>query len=194
MPLITRNSLLTLEAYARERSAFRARVMAHKRVRTLSLGEHLTIFFEDELTMRYQIQEMLRIERIFEEAAIQDELNTYNALVPDGNNWKATMMIEYAEISQRVQMLAQLMGIENRVWVRVAGFDPVYATADEDMARQNDTKTSSVHFLRFPLTAPMIQALRGENLLAAGVDHASYGYTLDPVPTALQHSLLADLQ
>ncbi len=193
MPLITRDSLLTLEAYARERHSFRARVMAHKRQRTLALGEHVTLFFEDELTMRYQIQEMLRIERIFEALGIQEELDTYNALVPDGNNWKATMMIEYPEVAQRVHWLTLLKGIEHRVWIQVASFEPVWALADEDMTRQNETKTSSVHFLRFPLTPPLIAALQAGATLAVGVEHPHYAATIHPVPPALHQALLQDL-
>src|SRR5689334_8001657 len=149
--MIKRDSLLSLEAYARERNAFRAKVMEHKKRRTVHLGEHITLQFEDELTIRYQVQEMLRIERIFEDDGIQHELDAYNPLVPDGSNWKATMLIEYPDAEERRRMLARLKGIERRVWVQVAGCERVLAIADEDLERENDEMTSSVHFLRFEL-------------------------------------------
>src|SRR6266480_1857118 len=142
MARIARESLLTLEAYARERSGFRSRVLAHKKPRSVHLGEHLVLLFEDELTIRYQVQEMLRIERIFEEASIQGELDAYNPLVPDGSNWKATMLIEYPEVEERKRMLARLKGIERRLWVEVQGCERVYAIADEDLERENEEKTS----------------------------------------------------
>lgn len=193
MPKITRDSLMTLEAYARARNEFRARVIEHKKPRSLPLGEHVTLIFEDELTMRYQVQEMLRVEKIFEEAGIQDELDAYNPLVPDGGNWKATMMIEYPDVNERQRMLARLIGIEDRVWVRVAGHTPVYAIADEDLDRSRDDKTASVHFLRFELTPAMKQAVKSGAALAMGVDHPAYRATLDPVPLAGRNSLLQDL-
>src|SRR5262245_34332844 len=149
--MIARDSLLSLEAYARERGAFRARVIEHKKARTVHLGAHLTLLFEDELTIRYQVQEMLRIERIFEEEGIQSELDAYNPLVPDGRNWKVTLLIEYPDAGERKRMLARLKGVEDRVWVRAQGGEPRYAIADEDLERENDEKTSSVHFLRFEL-------------------------------------------
>jgi len=193
MARITRDSLMTLEAYSRARADFRARVMAHKRHRTVQLGEHLRLIFEDELTMRYQIQEMLRAERIFEEAGIQDELAAYNPLVPDGANWKATMMIEYPDESQRRRMLAQLIGVEDRVWVQVAGFPRVYAIADEDLERENAAKTSSVHFLRFELETPMVRALKGGAELAIGVDHPAYDLTVAQVDPRTRAALVEDL-
>src|SRR5574341_1099847 len=143
MPRITRDSLLTLEAYAKVRLQFRAEVMAHKSDRTVQLGGHLTLVFEDEMTMRYQIQEMLRSERIFEEAGIQEELDAYNPLIPDGSNWKATMLIEYPDVEERQRALTQLIGIEDRVWVQVQGSPRVYAIADEDLERETPEKTSS---------------------------------------------------
>src|SRR3954470_21108011 len=149
---ITRESLMTLETYAKEREHFRARVLGHKRARTVHLGEHVTLVFEDELTLGYQIQEMLRIEKTFEEAGIQDELDAYNPLVPDGGNFKATMLIEYEDVDERKAALATMKGIEDKVWVRVEGCARVHAIADEDLERENDEKTSSVHFLRFELT------------------------------------------
>ncbi|MGE0559159.1 MAG: DUF3501 family protein [Burkholderiales bacterium] len=192
MPQITRDSLMPLEAYARARPEFRARVMAHKKNRVLHLGQNLTLIFEDELTVRYQVQEMLRAERIFEEEGIMDELGAYNPLIPDGSNWKATMMIEYPEEAERREKLARLIGIEDRVWVQVDGCDRVYAIADEDLERENAEKTSSVHFLRFELGAAMVSALRGGAALAAGVDHPNYSATVARVGDAMRASLLAD--
>jgi len=193
MSVITRDSLLTLEAYARERKAFRARVLEHKKPRTVHLGEHLTLLFEDELTIRYQIQEMLRIEKIFEDAGIQDELDAYNPLVPDGRNLKATLLVEYEDVDERERALARLKGIEDRAWVQVDGYPRVHAIADEDLERENDEKTSAVHFLRFELTPAMIAALKSGAGLAIGVDHAEYAATLQPVPDATRSALLADL-
>jgi hypothetical protein len=191
---ITRDSLMTLEAYSRARSEFRARVMAHKKNRMLHLGEHITLIFEDELTIRYQIQEMLRAERVFEEAGIQDELDAYNPLVPDGSNWKATMMIEYGDPEERQRMLARLIGIEDRVWVQIEGAARVYAIADEDLERENSEKTSSVHFLRFELESSMVQALKKGAGLAAGVDHPAYAATVARVDPAMRESLMRDLE
>jgi hypothetical protein len=194
MPHITRDSLLTLEAYAKCRIDFRAKVLAHKKHRTLALGENITLVFEDELTIRYQIQEMLRVERIFEEEGIRDELDAYNPLVPDGTNWKATMLIEYPDAAERQQKLALLRGIEHAVWVRVAGHERVRAVADEDLGRTNEEKTSAVHFLRFELTASMAAALKAGATLAIGVEHSAYTAVLDPVPAAVTACLLCDLR
>jgi hypothetical protein len=194
MPRITPDSLLTLEAYAKARKDFRAQVLAHKKNRTVALGEHVTLIFEDELTIRYQIQEMLRVERIFEEDGIRDELEAYNPLVPDGNNWKATMLIEYPDVAERQTMLALLRGIEDKVWARVAGHDRVYAIADEDMERANDEKTSAVHFLRFELAPAMSHALAGGAELAIGVEHPVYTASIESVPAAIKTSLLQDLR
>jgi len=190
---ITRDSLLTLESYARERNEFRARVLAHKRARTVHLGEHLTLLFEDELTIRYQVQEMLRIEKTFEDAGIQDELDAYNPLVPDGENWKATMLVEYEDVEERRSMLARLKGIEDRVWVQIETHPRVYAIADEDLERENEEKTSSVHFLRFELKPSMIASLKSGAALSIGVDHPQYTATLRAVPEATRTALLADL-
>jgi hypothetical protein len=184
---------MPLEAYAKARPEFRAKVMAHKKDRALHLGSNVTLIFEDELTIRYQIQEMLRAERIFEDEGINDELDAYNPLVPDGSNWKATMMIEYPDENERRAWLARLIGIEDRVWVQVAGCERVHAIADEDLERENAEKTSSVHFMRFELTPVMVAALRGGAALAAGVDHPNYSVTVDRVPEATRASLLADL-
>lgn len=193
MARITAESLMSLEQYAKARKDFRARVLAHKKPRTVQLGDHLTLVFEDELTMRYQVQEMLRVERIFEEEGIRDELDAYNPLVPDGSNWKATMLIEYPDLAERRAALARLIGVEDKVWVRVAAFEKVFAIADEDLERENDEKTSSVHFLRFELTGPVKQALRTGAALAVGVDHPAYAAVRDPVSPETRQSLLADL-
>ncbi|HEX8012510.1 MAG TPA: DUF3501 family protein [Casimicrobiaceae bacterium] len=193
MPRIARESLLTLENYAKERKDFRVRVLEHKKPRSVRLGEHVVLLFEDELTIRYQIQEMLRIEKTFEEAGIQDELEAYNPLVPDGHNWKATMLVEYEDVEERKRALSRLKGIEDRVWVRIEAQPRVYAIADEDLERENDEKTSAVHFLRFDLTPQMIAALKAGGALAMGVDHPAYGATLDAVPEATRNALLADL-
>jgi hypothetical protein len=189
---IARDSLLTLEAYARERQAFRARVIAHKKNRTVRLGSHITLIFEDELTIRYQIQEMLRIEKTFEERGIQEELDAYAPLIPDGTNLKATMMIEYEDPALRKVELARLKGIESRVYVEVDGFSKIYAIADEDLPRENDEKTSSVHFLRFEFEPAMIRAFQQGAAIALGVDHPNYTVRLDEVAPEVQASLAAD--
>ena len=195
MPLqkLSRESLMTLEAYANARKEFRARVIAHKKPRTVHLGDHLTLIFEDELTIRYQVQEMLRAEKIFEEQGIQDELDAYNPLIPDGRNFKATMLIEYEDEGERRAALAKMKGIEDRVWVRVEGCAPVYAIADEDLDRENEDKTSAVHFLRFELTAEMAAALKYGVALAMGVDHPHYDAQLDPLSPEARAALVKDL-
>ncbi len=194
MAAITRDSLMSLEQYARVRKDFRARVMSHKQARSVALGEHVTLIFEDELTMRYQIQEMLRAERIFEEEGIQDELNAYNPLVPDGSNWKATMMIEYTDVEERKRALARLIGIEDKVYIQVTGEAKVYAIADEDLERDTEQKTSSVHFLRFELTPAMKDRLKHGAALSIGVEHPNYRYALERVPEATRQSLINDLK
>jgi Protein of unknown function (DUF3501) len=193
MPQITRESLMTLEAYAKARKDFRAKVIAHKKLRTVHLGEHLTLLFEDELTIRYQIQEILRVEKTFEEQAIDDELEAYNPLVPDGSNWKATLLVEYEDVDERKRALAGLKGIEDRVWVQVGTSPRVYAIADEDLERENDEKTSAVHFERFELTPSMSEDLHRGIALAIGVDHPAYAFTLREVPEPTRRALLADL-
>jgi len=193
MPRIARDSLMTLEAYAKERPAFRARALAHKRARTVHLGEHLTLLFEDELTIRYQVQEMLRIEKTFEEAGIQDELDAYNPLIPDGSNLKATMLIEYEDVADRREALAKLKGIEDRVWVRVGDLPAVYAIADEDLDRETEQKTSSVHFVRFELTPPMVAAFKAGRDIAIGADHPHYRAEIAALPEPVRAALLADL-
>jgi hypothetical protein len=190
--MIDRDSLLSLEAYAKQRPAFRAKVMAHKQRRTVHLGAHLTLQFEDELTIRYQVQEMLRIERIFEEDGIQHELDAYNPLVPDGANWKATMLIEYPDPDERRRMLAALKGLERKVWVQVDGHKPVSAIADEDLERENEDKTSSVHFLRFELDAAMREALRRGAAVKIGVDHLHYRAAVELTPEQ-RGALVSDL-
>ena len=184
--------LLTLERYARERPAFRTRVLEHKRDRQLAVGPHVTWLFEDRLTMQYQVQEMLRAERIFEPEGISEELESYNPMIPDGSNWKVTLLIEYPNESERRQQLTQLKGIEDRCWVQVTGQERVFAIADEDLERENEEKTSAVHFLRFELTPAMIAALRGGSELAVGIDHPRYNHVIQPVRPAVRTSLLAD--
>ncbi|MBK5103043.1 MAG: DUF3501 family protein [Burkholderiales bacterium] len=190
---IARDSLLSLEDYARQRQGFRARVIAHKRDRTVHLGAHVTLIFEDELTLRYQIQEMLRIERTFEEQGIQDELDAYNPLIPNGRNFKATMMIEYADELERKDALAKLRGIEDRVWVQVEGCARVYAIADEDLERENEEKTSAVHFLRFELSDEMAKAMKYGVALSLGVDHQNYQAEIGAVTAGVRASLAHDL-
>jgi hypothetical protein len=194
MPAITRDSLMSLEQYAKVRKEFRANVMAHKKTRTVRLGDHLTLQFEDEMTMRYQIQEMLRAERTFEEEGIRAELSAYNPLIPDGSNWKATMMIEYSEVDERRLALSRMIGIEDRVWVQIEGCPRVYAIADEDLDRETEEKTSSVHFLRFELDASMKRALASGGNMRVGVDHPNYQVTMDPVTPVVRESLLKDLR
>ena len=193
MPQITRDTLMSLEAYAKARKEFRARVLAHKKARTVHLGEHVTLVFEDELTIRYQVQEMLRIEKIFEEAGIVDELAAYNPLIPDGHNLKATMLIEYEDTDERRRALAALKGVEDAVWVRAAQLPKVNAIADEDLSRENDEKTSSVHFLRFELTPEMVAALKRGGALGIGVDHPAYKAAIPAVGDDTRRALVADL-
>jgi hypothetical protein len=193
MPKLSPANLMTLEAYAKSRKDFRAQVIAHKKLRTVHLGEHVTLIFEDEITIRYQVQEMLRIEKIFEESSIQDEIDAYNPLIPDGRNFKATMMIEYEDVDERRAALSRLKGVEERVFVRVEGCAPVHAIADEDLERENEEKTSSVHFLRFELTPEMAESLKYGMGLAIGVDHPHYSHKLDPVSAETRGALVKDL-
>ncbi|MDH3399365.1 MAG: DUF3501 family protein [Chromatiales bacterium] len=186
------SDLFSLEHYHRIRPDFRSKVMAHKRDRKVSLGEYATLYFEDTLTMQYQVQEMLRVERIFEEEGILEELETYNPLIPDGSNLKATFMLEYADVEQRRRELARLVGVENKVWARVAGFDKVFGIANEDLERSTGEKTSSVHFMRFEFTDDMIGALRQGAGLSFGVEHEHCTESVDPVPETTRKSLLAD--
>ena len=193
MPHITRESLMTLETYAKARKEFRAQVLAHKIHRTVHLGANVTLIFEDELTMRYQVQEMLRIEKIFEEEGIEDELQVYNPMIPDGSNFKATMLIEYPDVEERKRMLAKLKGVEDRVWIQVQGCPKVYAIADEDLERENDEKTSAVHFVRFELAPEMKTALKQGAQLGVGVDHPAYSATIPALPSQARLALIADL-
>jgi hypothetical protein len=185
--------LLSLEAYARERASFRAKVIEHKKRRTVALGEHITLQFEDELLVRYQIQEMLRIERIFEEDGIRHELETYGPLVPDGSNWKATMFVEFPDEAERRRMLERLRGIERCVWVQVAGGERIHAIADEDLERENEEKTAAVHFLRFEVDAATASRLKQGANFAIGVDHPQYRALLNPVPEDVRAALSRDL-
>jgi hypothetical protein len=192
MQKLTASDLLSLEQYARERPTLRVRMIEHRRLRQLRIGEHCSWSFEDRQTVRYQVQEMLRTERIFEPAGIAEELDAYNPLIPDGRNLKATLLIEYADPAERAQRLGELRGFERRCWLRVAGFEPVFAIADEDLERENDTKTSAVHFLRWEFSLPMVTQLKAGAALAAGVDHPHYRYSVDPVAAALRDTLQAD--
>jgi hypothetical protein len=185
--------LYTLEAYARERPAFRARVLKHKRHRQLAVGPATTWCFEDRLTVHYQVQEMLRAERIFEPEAIAEELATYNPLIPDGSNWKVTLLIEFPDESERRARLAQLIGIEDRCWVQVSGHERVFAIADEDLDRENEEKTSSVHFLRFELSAPMAASCKAGASVSLGIDHERYRHAVREVPEAVRLALARDL-
>lgn len=187
-PTISRDSLLTLEAYAKVRKAQKAEFIAHRKLRSVRLGEHLTVQFEDERTIRRQIQEMLHIEKIFDEAGIQSEIDAYAPLVPDGSNWKATLLIEFPDVHERKRELARLIGVEDRMFVEVEGQAHVYAIADEDLDRENDEKTSAVHFLRFEFTRPMIDAVRAGAAVKLGCDHRNY-----PAHTAVSAETLASL-
>jgi hypothetical protein len=190
---ITRDSLMTLEAYSKYRKQHKAEVIAHRKLRSVRLGEHITLQFESEMTIRYQIQEMLRIEKIFEEEGIDQEIEVYAPLMPDGNNWKATMMIEYPDENERKRELARLIGVEDHMFVEVEGHQRVYAIADEDLDRENDDKTSAVHFVRFELTPPMIAAVKAGAGVKLGCDHRNYPahVTIAPEPLA---SLAGDLK
>ena len=189
---ITPGTLMTLEAYSKWRKAHKGEVIAHRKLRTVILGEHVSVQFESELSMRYQIQEMLRIEKIFEEEGIQQEIDAYAPLVPSGTNWKATMMIEYPDINERRRELGRLIGIEDRMFVEVEGHARVYAIADEDLDRENDEKTSAVHFLRFELTAGMRAAVKAGAAVKLGCDHTNYPAHLQVAPETLA-SLASDL-
>lgn len=193
MSKITRDSLMTLEAYARARNEMRAQLMQHKALRMVRLGEHVSLIFEDETTMRYQIQEMLRAEKIFEEAGIQDELDAYNPLIPDGSNWKATMMIQYPDETERRQRLIELKNIEDHVWVQVGDHTRVYAIADEDMERSNAEKTSAVHFLRFELNPAMVVAVKSGARLQMGIDLPAYPVEGVDIAQETRASLANDL-
>jgi len=190
---LTRADLMSLEQYSTARKDFRARVLEHKRNRLVPIGPNVTWAFEDRLTIQYQVQEMLRVERIFEAAGIQDELDAYNPLIPDGSNWKVTFLIEFPDPDERKVRLAGLKGIEDRCWVQVAGFERVFAIADEDLERENEEKTSSVHFLRFELSPQMVAQVHSGAPINAGIDHPHYNYEVSPLNPAQRDSLARDL-
>jgi hypothetical protein len=193
MNKLTRKDLYSLETYAQARPEFRKRVLAHKKNRYVPIGPNATLYFEDALTIQYQIQEMLRVERIFEVEGIEDELGAYNPLIPDGSNWKATFMVEFPEVAERRVQLARLIGIEDKVWVQVSGHDRVFAIADEDLERENEEKTSSVHFVRFELTPSMVVAVKGGAAISIGIDYENYRYAIEPLSPAVRDALAADL-
>jgi hypothetical protein len=192
MEKLTASQLFSLEQYARRRNDFRAQVLAHKSQRRLAVGPNMTWCFEDRLTIQYQVQEMLRAEKVFEPAGIQEELDAYNPLIPDGGNWKATLLLEFPDEAVRRAQLMQLRGVEARCWVQVGGFEKVFAIADEDLPRENDEKTSAVHFLRFELDAFMVAALQNHAALGAGCDHEHYWHTVEPVAERIRASLVGD--
>lgn len=193
MKKLARSDLWSLEQYAERRNQYRAEVMAHKKNRRLSLNEHANLYFEDQMTIRYQVQEMLRIEKVFEAAGIEEELEAYNPLIPDGSNWKATFMLEYTDVEQRQTMVTQLVGIEHKVWMQVEGCERVYAIADEDLERSDGERTSTVHFMRFELGRDMVAALQNGAMLNAGIDHPNMLIENEMVPPAVRQSLVADL-
>jgi hypothetical protein len=194
MPTLSRADLWSLEEYSELRPTFRSEVMAHKKHRQISLGEHVRLYFEDYLTIKYQVQEMLRIEKVFEAHAINEELEAYSPLIPDGHNWKATFMIEYEDPHEREQQLARMIGIEDKVWLRVEDCERIYPIADEDIVRDNGEKTSAVHFLRFELTPVMIAAVHGAASITAGIDHPAYTVKVVELPALVRESLAKDLQ
>ncbi|HDN69115.1 MAG TPA: DUF3501 family protein [Gammaproteobacteria bacterium] len=193
MDKLTRSDLYSLEQYAENRLEIRAQVMKHKKSRNVHIGPTATLYFEDRQTIQYQIQEMLRVERIFEVGGIEEELQAYNPLIPDGSNWKATFMIEEPEVEKRHDLLARLIGVEDRVWVRVDGNEQVFAIADEDMDRDTEEKTSAVHFLRFELSEKMISDIKQGAALGIGIDHRNYSHEVEPVAGSIQDALIADL-
>jgi hypothetical protein len=193
MQKLTRDKLYSLEQYAQMRSDFRARVIEHKKPRQVHIGPNASLYFEDFLTMQYQVQEMLRVERIFEPEGIDEEIAAYNPLIPDGSNWKATFMIEYADEVERHAALARMKGIEDKVWVQVAGHDRVWAIADEDLERDNEEKTSSVHFLRFELAPAMIKAVKAGADISMGIEHPVYTHQVAPLPAEKRAALMQDL-
>jgi hypothetical protein len=188
------DDLFSLEKYSKVRSEFRTKVIEHKKDRILHVGPNATWLFEDQLTVQYQVQEMLRVDRIFESEGIQDELDAYNPLIPDGTNWKATFLVEFPDEEERRKQLARLRNIEDKSWVRVAGFDKLFAIADEDLDRENEEKTSSVHFLRFQLTPEMRAAARRGAAISCGIDHENYHHALEPIPENVRASLVKDLE
>jgi hypothetical protein len=194
MAKLSRADLMSLEQYSVARKEVRSRVLEHKRNRVLAIGPNTSWCFEDRQTIQYQVQEMLRVERIFEADGIQAELDAYNPLIPDGSNWKATFLIEYPDVAERRVKLTRLKGIEDRCWLQVQSFDRVFAIADEDLDRENDEKTSAVHFLRFELTAPMVAALKDGSAISGGIDHINYQHEVSPLPKSIRDSLVQDLE
>lgn len=190
---LTRDDLYSLEKYQEIRSDMRTRMMAHKKSRNLSIGPNVTMYFEDERTIQYQIQEMLRAEKIFDAAGINEELETYNPLIPDGTNWKGTMMLEYTDVNERVEALSQLIGIDRKTWVQVEGFDKVFAISNEDLERETEEKTSAVHFMRFELEPEMVESAKTGAAINVGIDHENYMHSVSPVPENYRQSLLNDL-
>ena len=193
MTALTPDDLYSLEEYAKIRDDFRNKVMEHKKTRRVALGPNATLYFEDRLTMQYQVQEMLRIERIFEQKGIAEELEAYNPLIPDGSNWKATFMVEFPEVDERRAALERLIGIEDKVWVQVEGHDKVFPIADEDLDREDATKTSSVHFLRFELSSEMAKSVKESAVVAMGIDHPAYQHSIAALPQPVRESLASDL-
>ncbi len=191
--MLERKDLWSLEQYAEKREGFRAEVLAHKQNRRVQIGEHILLVFEDEKTIRYQIQEMLRIEKVFEAAGIEEELEAYNPLIPDGDNWKCSMLIQYPDVDERRQRLAELLDVENRVWVQVGETEKLFALADEDLERANDDKTSAVHFLRFQLGADQVSAVKDGAAITVGIDHKNYQEQAVLVSEGVRTSLTADL-
>lgn len=191
---LTRADLMSLEQYSQARKEFRERILKHKKLRIIGVGPNATWCFEDRLLVQYQVQEMLRVERIFEAAGIQDEMDAYNPLIPDGTNWKVTFLIEFPDADERKVQLSGLKGVESRCWVQVEGFDRVFAIADEDLERENAEKTSAVHFLRFELNSQMVAKAKQGAAINIGIDHANYRHELRPVPQAVRDSLASDLE
>jgi hypothetical protein len=193
MQKLARPDLMTLEQYSSERARLRSEVIAHKQRRNVHVGPNMTWCFEDRTTIRYQVLEMLRAERIFESGGIQEELDAYNPLIPSGSNWKVTLLLEFPDAEQRRRALSKLIGVEDRCWVRVSEMERVFAIADEDLDRENDEKTSAVHFLRFELSSSMVQAMKSGASLSIGVDHDNYRHSLSPLPVSIRDALSLDL-
>lgn len=190
---LTRDDLMSLEKYAEARSEMRNKVMAHKKSRNLAIGPNVTLYFEDRLTIQYQVQEMLRAEKIFDADGINEELEAYNPLIPSGTNWKGTMMLEYVDVGERIKALEQLIGIDRKTWVQVEGFDKVFAISNEDLERETEEKTSAVHFMRFELSSEMIDAAKGGANISVGIDHDFYHHAVSPVPENYRQALVNDL-
>jgi len=190
---LTKDDLFSLEKYQEMRSDMRTKVMAHKKNRNLSIGPNVTMYFEDPVTIKYQIQEMLRAEKIFDTEGIQEELDTYNPLIPDGTNWKGTMMLEYVDVNERIEALANLIGIDRKTWVQVEGFDKVFAISNEDLERETEEKTSAIHFMRFELEDDMVEAAKQGTAINVGIDHENYNHTVSAVPENYRKALMNDL-